>query len=101
VTSELIALIIKVAGELNDQEEIELSDRLEPNTRLFGRDGLLDSMGLVALVIAVEQAIEEKYSVTVALADERALSQSKSPYRTVSSLAEYAAQQVERSRVDA
>jgi len=101
VTNELIALIIKVAGELNDQEEIELSDRLEPNTRLFGRDGLLDSMGLVALVIAVEQAIEEKYSVIVALADERALSQAKSPYRTVASLADYAAQQVERSRVNA
>ena len=58
----------------------------------------LDSMALVSLVIAVEQAIEEKYGVAVALADEKALSQRSSPYRTVNSLAAYAAAELAGKR---
>ena len=39
----------------------------------------------------VEQEIEDRHGTSVALADEKALSQSSSPYRTVGTLAEYAA----------
>ena len=48
---------------------------------------ILDSMGLVTLVVGVEQAIEDELGVSVSLADARALSQRNSPYRTVGSLA--------------
>jgi acyl carrier protein len=63
---------------------------VDADTPLFGRDGLLDSMGLVTLVVAVEQAIEDELGVSVSLADARALSQKASPYRTVGALADYA-----------
>ena len=88
---ELAKMIIEIAGELREEEEIEITDELRADTPLFGEDGLLDSMGLVSLVIAVEQAIEEQFERRVSLADEKALSQSNSPYRTVNSLADYAA----------
>jgi hypothetical protein len=52
-------------------------------------------MGLVSLVSAVEQAIEDRYEKSVGLADEKAMSQSRSPYRSVARLAEYAASQLE------
>jgi acyl carrier protein len=58
---------------------------------LFGESGFLDSMSLVSLVVAVEQAIEDQFGKTVSLADEKALSRRHSPYRTIGSLAEYAA----------
>jgi hypothetical protein len=48
----------------------------------------------VSLVIAVEQTLEERYAVGVALADEKALSQRSSPYRTIGTLAAYAAQEL-------
>ena len=88
---QLADLIMDIARELSEEEEIELSGELQPDTPLFGEGGLLDSMGLVSLVIAVEQAIEERFEQRVSLADEKALSQRSSPYRSVATLAAYAA----------
>jgi len=58
---------------------------------LLGRDGLLDSIGLVTVIVSIEQRIEGEFGKHVTLADERAFSQRSSPFRTVGSLAEYAA----------
>ncbi len=91
MSDELTSLILRAAKEMAQEQGIALEHELGPDTRLFGEGGMLDSMALVSLVIAVEQAIEEKYGVGVALADEKALSQRSSPYRTISSLVAYAA----------
>ena len=92
---ELKKLIIELAVELSDQEEIELVGELTEDTELFGPNGVLDSMGLGSLVVAVEQAVEENYDVRISLADEKALSQHHSPYRTMATLAEYAAAEIQ------
>ncbi len=91
---ELVQLISVSTRELAIEQGIDVPQTLDANTRLFGEGGLLDSMALVSLVIAVEQAMEDKYSVAVALADEKALSQRSSPYRTIGTLAAYAAQEL-------
>lgn len=98
MNNELVDLIISTAHELNDQEEVEITSEIDKNTELFGRSGILDSMGLVSLVVAVEQVIEEKYNVSVSLADEKALSQKNSPFRTVATLAEYAESLIDAER---
>jgi len=89
--NEIEKLIIETAKELAEEEELELDSDITSEVALFGDSGILDSMGLVSLVVAVEQAIEEKFDSVISLADEKALSQKNSPYRTVASLAEYAA----------
>ncbi|MBL9180154.1 MAG: hypothetical protein JNM65_18980 [Verrucomicrobiaceae bacterium] len=61
-------------------------------TILFGREGLLDSIALVSFILDVEESIRAKTGVPITLADERAMSQSRSPFRRVSSLADYASQ---------
>lgn len=91
---DIVEIIITTAKELGE-DEIGIDGELTEETVLFGRDGVLDSMGLVTLVIAVEQAIEDRLDASIALADERAMSQSKSPYRSVGSLAEYACTVIE------
>ncbi len=91
---QMVELIIDTAKELGE-DELSLSEELSGDTQLFGEDGVLDSMGLVSLVIAVEQAIEDSLGKTVSLADEKALSQAKSPYRSVAFLAEYAVSQIQ------
>lgn len=101
MSDELIELISAATRELATEQGIEIAQALDVNTRLFGEGGLLDSMALVSLVIAVEQAVEEKYDVAVALADEKALSQRSSPYRTIGTLAAYAAQEVAARRKSA
>jgi acyl carrier protein len=89
--AELIELIVKVVKELGEQDNVQLPADLTPTTPLFGEHGFLDSMSLVSLVVAVEQSIEDRYGKPVSLADEKALSRHHSPYRTIGSLAEYAA----------
>ncbi len=93
---KIIDLIIETARELGE-DEIGVADELNEDTVLFGKDGALDSMGLVTLIIAVEQAIEDRFEASAGLADEKAMSQSKSPYRSVASLADYAVTQIERN----
>ena len=57
---------------------------------LFGGEGLLDSIGLVSVVIEVEQKLSDLAGREISLMDDRALSRSRSPFRTPRALAEYA-----------
>lgn len=86
----LIQLIIDTTRAVAEEQNLELTATLSAETRLFGSNGLLDSLALVALVIAVEQGIEEKYGLDIELADDKALSQKNSPYRSIATLAAYA-----------
>jgi acyl carrier protein len=95
---ELTQLIVAATRDLAVDQGLAVPAGLDADVRLFGQDGLLDSMALVSLVVSLEQLIEEKYGVPIALADEKALSQRSSPYRTIGSLAAYAAGELEARR---
>jgi D-alanine--poly(phosphoribitol) ligase subunit 2 len=86
------ALIVQALREVSEQQAIAVPGDVGAETSLFGRNGLLDSLGLVSLVIAVEQLIEDELGVSVSLANEKAMSQKQSPYRTVGTLAQYASE---------
>ena len=94
---KLVDLIIETAGDLGEDLSTS-SENLTQDTILFGEEGVLDSMGLVTLIVAVEQAIEDEFEVGAGLADEKAMSQAKSPYRTIGALADYAASQIQGSQ---
>jgi acyl carrier protein len=91
---DLADLIIEVAQEILEGEGAP-SAALDHETVLFGKEGLFDSLGLVSLIVAVEQEIEDRLGSPIALADEKAFSQSSSPYRTVRTLASFATGLVE------
>lgn len=65
------------------------------DTVLFGNDGFLDSLGLVTLIVAVEQNLRDELDISVTLADEKAMSQKVSPFRTIETLADYIIKLVE------
>ncbi len=95
---EITTLILRTLRELDEQGVVQLDGTpVDAQTPLFGEVGVLDSVGLVSLVVAVEQALEDELGIRVSLADERALSQRSSPYRSVESLAGYAASMVPAS----
>jgi acyl carrier protein len=74
------------------------SDEIFEASALLGPGALLDSLGLVTLIVDVEQRISDDLRLRVTLADERAMSAASSPFRTVSSLADHALARVaERS----
>ena len=58
-------------------------------TRLFGGKGLLDSLGVVILLTDLEEKVDEEFDVTISLASDSTMSRTRSPFRTVKSLAEY------------
>lgn len=82
-------VIMNSIEEINRQLENEHQLEKYTNTVLFGEDGKLDSLGLINLVVAVEQNIEDEFDVTITLADERAMSQETSPFKTVGTLTDY------------
>ena len=67
----------------------ESNDTVREDTRLFGGDSPLDSASLVSLIIEVEQQISEVFGTEILIADDRAMSQAHSPFRTIGSLADY------------
>ena len=90
MTDDLVKLIVTTLRDVSEGSERELPSELGADTPLFGRKGVLDSLALVSLVVAVEQEIERAWGLAVSLADEKAMSQTSSPYRTVGTLADYA-----------
>ncbi len=60
-----------------------------PDCVIIGKDGKLDSLGLINLIVAVEAKIVEKFGVTMTLIDAKTISRENSPLRTVGTLAGY------------
>ena len=63
---------------------------LEETTHLFGKEGQLDSLGLVELLMDIEQRLAD-IGVQITIADDRAMSQKHSPFATVETLTAYVA----------
>jgi D-alanine--poly(phosphoribitol) ligase subunit 2 len=82
-------VVINTVREINEQlpQEQQLGQSTE--TVLYGKNGKLDSLGLVNLLVIIEQNIEDEFDVSITIADERAMSQKHSPFRTIGSLADY------------
>ena len=72
-----------------DEENNPPQESLNTSTHLLGRQAVLDSMGLVTLIVNVEQQLQEDHAISITIADERALSQKNSPFRTVKALCDY------------
>lgn len=89
IESQVDELLFEAIGEINDQLPETQKIKKEKSTPLFGEDGGLDSLTLVNLIVTVEQKIQDDLDCTITLADERAMSQKNSPFRTVASLSEY------------
>ena len=84
----IVAVIIDCINQLNLARTEEKQLEAGANAAIFGEGSSLDSMGLVSLVIDVEQALEDE-GCEISLSDEKTMSQRSSPFRTVQTLAAY------------
>lgn len=97
---QIIAAVFNAVDEANEaSESIKLKKSLDQP--LYGEEGALDSLGVVNLIVAVEEAIEDEHNVTITLADERAMSQKRSPFRSIETLVDYIAILVNGGATDA
>jgi len=82
-------LIIESLKELNEELENEFLNNPTKETKLYGIDGVLDSLALVTLITDLEEKISDEFDKDITLADEKAMSQRNSPFRSVESLTNY------------
>ena len=87
VLRAIFSAIDDVNIQLAKDQQLEKS----VGTVLFGQSGKLDSLGLINLIVTTEQKIEEEYGAVITLANESAMSQDNSPFRTIGTCAEYTA----------
>jgi acyl carrier protein len=87
---EITGSLFNVIDEFNRTLPPEKRLMKAPDTILAGKNGL-DSLGLVNLIVATEQRIQDDFGIPISLADERAMSQEKSPFSTVDTLVNYIA----------
>lgn len=64
-------------------------DLLGQEIKLLGEGAVLKSVGLVAMLVSVEQRLAEEFGVHISLMDDHAMSQARSPFRTVTTLVDY------------
>jgi acyl carrier protein len=62
---------------------------VDTDTVIVGQSAVLDSIGVVSLIVDIEQRLEAEHGVAVTLASEKAMSQRSSPFRTCGVLAEH------------
>lgn len=63
--------------------------QLSEETALVGSGAVVDSLGLVQIISDVEDAIADQYGRSIDLTDERALSQTSSPFRTIGTMVDH------------
>ena len=86
---KLMQLIFNSIDELNEQFSNDIQLKKSKETIIFGKNGQLDSLALVNLLVVIEQNIEDELNVSLTIADEKAMSQEHSPFRTIETLMNY------------
>jgi acyl carrier protein len=61
---------------------------VSPDAPIFGPESSLDSLGLVGLLMDIEEGLQS-LGYDLNLSDERAVSQTRSPFRSVASIVAY------------
>jgi acyl carrier protein len=83
------AVIYRAIAALNDERGAGDAIPAAEGTVLFGAGSPLDSLALVSLISDVETTLTTEDGLDLSLADDRALSRTESPYRTVGTLRDY------------
>ena len=82
-------IIMEVLNEINEELENENLNNPTSETKLYGGSGALDSLALVSLITDLEERISDEFEKDIILADEKAMSQRTSPFRSVETLTNY------------
>ena len=88
----IMDIVIKCVEEYFDSQDI--SESAKKDTGLFGNKSMLDSVGLVSVIVDIESIFLDE-DIEISLTSEKAMSRRYSPFRTISTLAEFIKEQIE------
>ena len=82
-------IIVEAINELNQTLDVPVQTEYGIDSAIYGKNGILDSISLVSLIVNVEQKVEDQFGVSIILANEKAMSQRNSPFLTIGTLSTY------------
>ena len=86
-------VVENAVDEFNETHAGEYGElQKSPEASLFGEGASLESLGLVHFIVGLEERIEDEFKRSITLADDRALAQEQSPFRTLATLTHYISQ---------
>lgn len=85
----VIRVIFSAVDDINQHLPKERQLKKSVDTILFDKSGNLDSLGLVNLIVALEERIKEEFGIITNLADEKTMSPESSPFKSIRTLADY------------
>lgn len=83
---KVTSLIAGSLAQLREDLNLPPLEIIDGETQLLGEGSDLDSMAIVHLIVDLEASLEETFKKNWILADERALSRKRSPFRSVGDL---------------
>ena len=88
--SSIKKIIVDSIKNLNLSQDSHEQIDASPDAKLLGAESNLDSLGLVTLLVDIEDNLADQ-GCHVSLMDEKAMSAERSPFRSVETLAQYIA----------
>ena len=92
---EVFPIVREVIENYCLENDIYIEDEIDEHTPLIGSGRILDSMGLVHIVVNIETAFLDE-DIEVSLTSESAMSGRISPFRTVGALCNFIATQLNK-----
>lgn len=90
--SEIKKIVVSVVMQYLISQQID--HHIDESTSLFGDSSILDSMGLVNIVIDLESEFLDK-NIEISLTSEKAMSRRQSPFRTIATLVDFISEQID------
>lgn len=84
-----LAVVKAALHDLLTQNGDEIPTPFDESVVLVGKDAVIDSLGVVSLIVEIEQLLETEHDASITLANDRAMSERNSPFRTVGVLADH------------
>jgi acyl carrier protein len=88
-STEVQNIVFSAIREINSQIPPEQRLSSSREAILLGAGGTLDSLGVVNLIVAVEEKIDATFGKSISLANEEYLVAESSPFRTIGGLVDH------------
>jgi len=86
---KIFDIVRSAIRELNEELGYASLENVTDQTHRHGGEDGIDSLSLVSLVVDIENRIADQLDRTLVLADEKAMSERNSPYRSAGALVDF------------
>lgn len=86
---QIVGAVYRAVDELNKQLPKGVHVEKSLDSPLYGKNGRLESIDVVTLIMEVEDQIRNELGISITIADDRAMSQQNSPFLTIQTLTDY------------